>query len=383
MKPITRRSCFKRIAYVLGAGALPFDIQRLSGMAAEPTIEPSPSDTEKARLANIAQDFLAATGAPGLSVAIARHGQLAFAEGFGVAEQATGEKVTPQHLFRICSVTKPITSAAVFLLVEQGKLKLDDFVFGRKGLLGADFSDIYHSFLEQITVHHLLTHTAGGWDNHENDPMFAHPQMKHHELIAWTLKNRPLENPPGTHYAYSNFGYCILGRILEKISGQRYEQFVGANILAKCGIRSMRLAGNRLAERTRNEVVYYAQKGEDPYGMNVRRMDSHGGWLATPTEIVKFATHVDGLNTSANILSQHTIKLMTTGTVVNPGYASGWLVNGVPNWWHDGNLPGSVSLVVRTASGLCWAAFANTRSRGMDLDGLMWRMAKAVPAWEA
>ena len=382
MRPISRRSSLKRIACALSAGALPVALQPLLNIAAERISEPVPTAGERAALADIAHEFLAKTKAPGLSVAIARHGQLVYAEGFGLAEQATEEKVTPEHLFRICSVSKPITSAAVFLLVEQGKLKLDAFVFGRKGVLGADFSDIYHSFLEQVTVHHLLTHTAGGWSNHENDPMFSHPQMNHHELIAWTLKNRPLENQPGTHYAYSNFGYCLLGRILEKISGQRYEHFVGASILGKCGIRSMRLAGNTLAERAHDEVVYYAQKGEDPYGMNVRRMDSHGGWIATPTEIVKFATHVDGLSRE-NLLRSETIKVMTTPTAANPAYASGWLVNSVPNWWHDGNLPGSASLVVRTASGLCWAAFANTRGPGMDLDGMMWKMVKAVPEWKA
>src|SRR5262249_5932535 len=159
-----------------------------------------------------------------------------------------------------------------------------------------------------------LTHTAGGWSNHGNDPMFAHPQMNHRELIAWTLKNHPLEHEPGTHYAYSNFGYCLLGRVLEKLSGKRYDQFVQDNVLAACGIQNMRLAGNTLAQRARKEVIYYAQKGEDAYGMNVRRMDSHGGWIATPTNIVKFACHVDGLNSAANILNPQTIKLMTTPT---------------------------------------------------------------------
>jgi len=383
MNPITRRSSLKRMAFAVGASTLQFGLRQWSTIAAEAEGEAKPTAAESAKLAEIGREFLESTKAAGLSVAIARHGQLVYAEAFGLADKAASEKVTPEHLFRICSVTKPITSAAVFLLVEQGKLKLDDFVFGRKGMLGAAFSDVYHSFLDQVTIHHLLTHTAGGWSNHENDPMFTHPQMNHHELIAWTLKNRPLENAPGTHYAYSNFGYCLLGRVLENAAGKPYEEFVRANILAKCGIQNMRIAGNTLAERAPKEVVYYTQQGEDAYGMNVRRMDSHGGWIATPSDIVKFACHVDGLDARENILTPQSIKLMTTATSANPGYASGWLVNSVPNWWHDGNLPGSVSLVVRTARGLCWAAFANMRGPGMDLDGMMWKMAKAVPSWKA
>src|SRR5439155_339277 len=121
-------------------------------------------------------------------------------------------------------------------------------------------------------------HTAGGWPNYKGDPMFAYPKYNHHKLIAWALKNCPLKNKPGTQFAYSNFGYCILGRAIEKISGKSYEKFVRENIFKKCGIQNMQLAGNTLAERARNEVVYYDQQGENPYGMNVRRMDSHGGW---------------------------------------------------------------------------------------------------------
>jgi hypothetical protein len=145
----------------------------------------------------------------------------------------------------------------------------------------------------------------------------------------------------------------------------------------------MRIAGTTLTERAANEVVYYAQNGGDPYGMNVQRMDSHGGWFATPTQVVEFANHVDGLNLKANILQPATIKQMTTPSAANPGYASGWQINSVPNWWHTGNLPGAVSLVVRTASGLCWAACSNTRVAKIDLDGFMWNLVKAVPAWKA
>ncbi len=74
---------------------------------------------------------------------------------------------------------------------------------------------------------------------------------------------------------------------------------------------------------------------------------------------------------------------MTTGTTANPNYACGWSVNQIPNWWHGGSLPGTLTIMVRTASGLCWAAFTNTRANGLNLDEIMWKMVKAVPAWKA
>jgi CubicO group peptidase (beta-lactamase class C family) len=239
--------------------------------------------------------------------------------------------------------------------------------------------------VNKITLHHLLTHTCGGWENSGTDPMFSNPQMNHQELIAWTLRHQPLKNEPGTKYAYSNFGYCILGRVIEKITGEPYAEAVQRTVLAKCGVRDMRLGGNTYEDRASGEVVYYGQEGAgtNPYDMNVTRMDSHGGWIATPSDLVRFAIHVDGFKTTPNILGANTLKAMTTGTAANPNYACGWSVNRIPNWWHGGSLPGTLTIMVRTASGLCWAAFTNTRANGLNLDEMMWKMVKAVPAWKA
>ena len=322
---------------------------------------------------------------PGLSVAIARHGQFVYRKGFGLADVASGEKVTPDYLFRIASVSKPITSVAIFTLIEKGRLKLSDRIFGRDAVLGMDFGSSYPERVQKITLEHLLTHTCGGWQNDANDPMFLNPAMNQPALIRWTLQNQPLQYDPGTHYAYSNFGYCILGRVIEKVSGQTYAEFAEQNVLAKCGVSDMRIAGNTLLDTVPGEVEYYGQNGESPYDMNVRRMDSHGGWIATPSDLVNFAMRVDGFSYTPNILEPATIDTMTTASSVKPDYAKGWMVNTLNNWWHNGSLPGTTSIMVRTSSGLCWAALTNTRTKGMDpaLDQMMWDLADAVPQWRA
>jgi CubicO group peptidase (beta-lactamase class C family) len=384
-RSITRRESLKQIASIVAASALPFWLPRMSSIAFAAESQPVPTESQQARMDKIADRYMGEYQVPGLSVAIARHGQFVYRKGFGFADVASSEKVTRDRLFRIASVSKPITSVAIFTFIEKGRLKLTDRVFGRDAVLGGDFGSSYPEQVKKITLEHLLTHTCGGWQNDALDPMFLNPAMNSHALIRWTLQNQPLVNEPGTHYAYSNFGYCILGRVIEKISGQTYAEFVEQNVLAKCDVNDMRIAGNTLLDTAPGEVVYYGQNVESPYGMNVRRMDSHGGWIATPSDLVNFAMRVDGFSYTPNILEPPTIETMTTATSANPNYAKGWAVNALGNWWHSGSLPGTISIMAKTSSGLCWAALTNTRTAGMDLalDKMMWDMADAVPQWRA
>jgi CubicO group peptidase (beta-lactamase class C family) len=221
--------------------------------------------------------------------------------------------------------------------------------------------------------------------------MFKFPQMSQAELISWTLDNLPLKNPPGEHYAYSNFGYCVLGRVIEKVTQVPYADYIQHEILERCGINQMRISGNTLEERAPNEVTYSGQNGEDPYGMNVRRMDSHGGWLAGASDLVKFAVNIGGINSEPGLLRPESITTMVTPSAASPPanevrYAHGWNVrnNGHGNWWHSGSLPGTTTVLVRTPTGFCWSALANTRTEGIDLalDQMVWDMAREVKGWK-
>lgn len=329
------------------------------------------------------QEFLERTGIPGLSVAFARNGQMVHQEAFGFANVERKEKLGPAHLFRVASVSKPITATMIYILAERGELRVSDKVFGPQGILRSVTSA--PEAAKSITVHQLLTHSGGGWGNRANDPMFMHPALSHAELIDWTLKNLPLARAPGTGYEYSNFGYCLLGRIIEQATGKSDAQATSEMIMSRAGISKMQIAGNTRDQKAPNEVQYYAARGEDPYSINVSRMDSHGGWVGTPSDLVKFANSVDGFRPSANLLQGASIAAMTSPSTNNSAYASGWAVNSAPNWWHTGSLPGTTSLLVRTASGMCWAACANARTgdSGNALDAMMWAMARSVPTWQA
>lgn len=348
---------------------------------------PEPTAAERAAMADLARSFMQLYGVPGLSVAIGRGGVLVYQDAFGFADRERSEALNPAHRFRIASVSKTITSVAIFSLIEQGRLRLTDKVFGPGAILGTDYGrPPYHPQVDQITLEHLLTHTGGGWSNQHADPMFSDTRLSQAQLIELTLRNRPLDRPPGESYAYSNFGYCVLGRVIEKITRNAYSLYVDSAVLKRCGIAGMAIAGNTLAERRRGEVKYYGQ-GDNPYGMNVARMDAHGGWIARPADLVQFFMHVARFAAPPNILKPETIQVMTTGSAANAGYAKGWAVNKANNWWHNGSLPGTSTIAVRAHSGFCWAAFANTRRAKSALDGdldrLVWNMVAQVKSWRA
>lgn len=315
---------------------------------------------------------------PGLSLAITRDERLVYARGYGFADLEQQRPATPENRFRIASLSKPITAVAILKLVEEEKLSLDDLVFGPSGLLAtASAPTDPDSPVNRITVHHLLQHTAGGWSNAQNDPMFSRPSLGADALLEHVLKTRPLEQPPGTAYAYSNFGYFLLGQIIENVTGEPYETYVQRHILAPAGIDSMVIAGNTPAERVENEVTYYPETRHSPYAFNVRRMDAHGGWIASAPDLVRFLVHVDGFASCPDILRPETVEIMTTPSEANPRYASGWAVNQADNWWHVGSLPGTGALMVRTEAGFNWAVLTNKRGTAdssfvQDLDQLLW-----------
>lgn len=321
----------------------------------------------------------------GLSLAISKDGRLVFAKGFGRSDKSTGEPVHWNSQFRIASVSKPITSAAILRLVEEGRLGLDERVFGVGGVLGFTYGTLpYNNALRMVTVRHLLTHTVGEftWSNEPGagDPMFQHPEMSTDQLITWTLDAKPLTNPPGSAYHYSNFGYCLLGRIIEVRSGLDYETYVKSRLLTPAGAGAMTIGGDTLAQRRPNEVVYYANGA---YDMRVHRMDSHGGWIASPIDLVRFAVRVDKFSSPPDYLTPGSLAAMTTGTGANPSYGFGWVLNALPNYWHNGGLPGTSSELVRTAGGYNWAVITNSTGTAQDpnLDAMMWEIINGVTAW--
>ena len=157
----------------------------------------------------------------------------------------------------------------------------------------------------------------------------------------------------------------------------------------------MQVAGKTLKQRAPNEAMYLGQFGENPYNMNVTRLDSTDGSIANPSELARFCAQVGGMSGIPSILKPETIQIMTTPAPAYPQsspakYARGWMVrdNGKGNWWHNGSLPGTTSIMVRTSNGMCWGALTNTRTQPVDqintaIDQMVWNMVNTVPGWNS
>lgn len=338
-------------------------------------------ETDRQFVDRTVQDFMQQYQIPGLSIAIAKDEEILLAKGYGFADLKKKIPVNITHKFRIASISKPITSAAIQLLREQGKLTLEDKVFGSKGIL-KDVFPVKNKYIEQISIRNLLEHTAGKeWTNNNNDPMFLKPELSQAALIRWVLENRPLTSPSGTEYAYSNFGYCLLGRVIEKLSGSKYPSFVRKHFFEKVNANSFAI-GNKRPANTLFEVRYYADKPENAYGFPVARMDAHGGWVSSAIDVLKFSMSVDGRG--KELLNKESIRLMTAATALNKNYALGWNVNQYNNWWHIGGLSGTAAILVRTEHGYNWAILLNKNSSDKqfigDLDKLGWNIITGVKA---
>lgn len=350
------------------------------------------SHGDLAFIENAVNTFMTNYNVPGASLALTYQGRLVFAQSFGLADRSVNEAVTTNHRFRIASISKPITAVAIFRLIDSGRLNLGDRVFGTGNILGTTYGTTpYGANMSQITVQNLLEHTSG-WASAQ-DPMFGHFELDQEGLIDWMLDNEPLTHVPGTIFEYLNFGYCVLGRVIEAVSGLSYAAYVQQQVLSPCGITNMQIAGDTLADRRPNEVVYYPQGTPGPYTIRVSRMDAHGGWIATPTDLLRFLVRVNGFPSKADILSPTSIPTMfTPTTAVTPdgdpvGYAKGWVTNTLGNHWHDGDLPGTAGILVSTSGQFGWAVLVNSRDDSRlnafraDLDNLMWTIVRAIPNW--
>jgi CubicO group peptidase (beta-lactamase class C family) len=318
--------------------------------------------------------YMSSNAVPGLSLAITKDDRLVFAKGYGLADTSAHTPVNPMHRFRIASVSKPFTSAAIMKLLEQGKFPktgLDSTVFGPNGILGTQFGTKkpYSDRVSSITVRQLAQHISG-WSNDGGDPMFNNSFNTPQDAINWMLDNREPKNAPGTAYEYLNFGYCVLGRVIEKLSGEKYDAYVKANVLAPCGITDMQIGGNTLAQRKPGEVVYYSPGV--PYNLNLTRMDSHGGWIATPIDLARFIVRVDGSAAKPDILTAADITTLVTPSAVN-SYGMGWFGDNTYKG-HNGAMDGTIAFIVRRSDGFGFTVTCNNRPAG---DGFCFNL-KAV-----
>ena len=356
---------------------------------------------------------------PGGALAVVKDGRLIFARGYGLADIQNQEPVHPDSLFRIASLSKQITAVAALKLVEDGKLDLDERAFEILSDFREPDGTTRDPRLSQITVRHLLHH-AGGWDREIAgfDPMWIPARIARETGVSGPIScpdvirfmlGQPLDLDPGTRYVYSNFGYCVLGRIIEEKAEQDYETYTSDNVLSLAGITEMQIGGSLLQDRADGEVRYYYHDGQRlsrsvfptgpgrvpwPYGGHyMEGRDSVGGWIASPVDLVRLVSALDG-SRPPSPLAPETVDLMLSRPDpplrdTRHYYAMGWSVSPIRDgatWSHSGSLPGAASLIWRSHDGVTWALLFNSRSAQhsdfrKDRGDLMRNTIDSVTAW--
>lgn len=283
-----------------------------------------PSDTDLAvKIDAIAAKALAQPNGVGLSIAVARGEQVVFAKGYGKADLETEFDANKDTLFRIGSVTKQFTAAAIMKLVEQGKLNLDDTLTS----LLPDFP----ATPKPITVRQLLTHTSGLW-SYTNDGKFMSREtmleLTPAEVVA-TFKNHAPDFEPGAKWSYSNSGYYLLGEIVAKVSGKPYAKFVKEEFFTPLGLRT-RYESNRDVIPNRAQG-YSFEKGTivNDLSMGADVPGAAGSLLSSAEGLVRWNLAL----TSGKVVSAKSYEQMTTKTALPDGKSKGYGFGlGIDEW---------------------------------------------------
>lgn len=345
---------------------------------------------------------------PGVAVAVARQGRLVVARAYGTADIAGREPLRPDHLFRVASVSKPITGIAALKAVEDGLLDTDDAAF-----------DVLASFrpddrsadprLSDVTVWHLMHHTEG-WDlwGHPRDPLFRSREIADamgtasppdpQTLTRWVAR-QPLAFAPGTDYSYTNIGFVVLARVIEEATGLAYEDYVRTFVLEPAGVTRARLGGITRAERRPDEVEYQSFESgiwvsfadgetvvpEPAYGgLNLLGFDGSSAWLLSAVDLVRIAAATDGDPVYPDLLRPETQRRMIeVGTPVGTkpvGVAWDLDTSGAETlgWEHSGGMPGTLSHLARRRDGVIIAVITNTAHDDRIFEDLVVGLRRAV-----
>ena len=363
--------------------------------------EAGPDVPELSAFDQTMREFMVSHKVSAGSLAITYNANLVFARGYTWSKEGS-PAIQPTSLFRIASLSKPITSAGIMKLIEENQLRLDDkFIdilpYGTAEGQAMDLN------LGKVTILHLLEH-LGGWDHDRAfDPMFADKKISKalgvplpvtQANIITFMNGQPLQYEPGTKCAYSNYGYCLLGRVIEQKTGLSYEDFIKRFILSPLDINRMQIGRSNREDRALGEVRYES-KHESVYGaFNLENMDSHGGWLASAIDLARFAAAFDDPS-DCPILSADSVETMFSPPATvdldnyksgEKYYACGWGVRDYGedgrSTWHAGSLPGCYAIMARWSNGVNCVALFNRRGRGIEkIDPILWKTVESISAW--
>jgi len=373
-------------------------------------------------------NLMASNAIPGGALAVTRNGQLVLARAFGFADRDSHQPAHPGQLFRLASMSKQITAVGVLQLVEAGTLSLDASAFSYLPNLQPLPGKTINPQLSTITIRNLLNHT-GGWNwgteavrNPTDDSMqiaaaLGEPgPVSANDTIRYML-DKPITYSPGTTYCYSNFGYAVLGAIIEQVTGTAYPEWIQQHVLTPRGITDMVIGGSLRSQAIPEEVTYYDYPNAPlatsifpsvpgpvpaPYGaLNLQAGEACGGWIASPVDMLRFAGGIDTYVGPPSLISSSILSQMlanpnlpscnSDGTT-NPASATSWygfgfFVDQSGKYYHGGSLPGTATEDVVGTNGFNVAVMFNSLPQNasqfiwIDLDQALTAAFGAAGTW--
>jgi CubicO group peptidase (beta-lactamase class C family) len=288
-----------------------------------------------ARLDSLSQAFVSNGEAPGLAIFVLRGADTLLLRGYGYANLEDSVPVTPRSVFRIGSLTKQFTAAAVMQLVEERRIALDDAI--------QRFLPSYLTHGHRVTIRHLLTHTSGIPSYTSLDQHDVNRAMPADSLIA-VFSQEPFDFAPGGEYRYNNSGYFLLGLILEQVMEQPYNQIVETRLAAPLGLTDTRYA---FVE----PIIPRRAAGYEPEGGAFANAEYNamtqpfaaGGLCSTVQDLVTWTRALF----SGDVVQPATLDAMTTPARLNDGsairYGYGLVIGdleGHRRIWHGGSING-------------------------------------------
>jgi CubicO group peptidase (beta-lactamase class C family) len=312
---------------------------------------------------------------PGATALVYKEGKVLYRKALGLANLELDIPMKPENVFELGSITKQFTAVSILMLMEQGKLSLDDEI--------TKYLPDYPTHEKTITVHHLLNHTSGikSYTNMSSFMVLARNDMTPIEIIDH-FKNEPMDFDPGEKWNYNNSGYIILGHIIEEISGNTYAEFVAEHIFKPLNM-------NNSYYGSQSKLIKNRASGYSPTKEGFKNADylsltlpyAAGSLMSNVDDMVKWhkAIHSNTLITAKSKALAFTNTALNNGDPTNYGY--GWQVNeinGTSSIEHGGGIFGYVTQGVYVPSENTYVIVLTNRDGASPQDATIKMAALAI-----
>ena len=300
--------------------------------------------------------------APGATVIVVKDGKTLLRKAYGLADVERKLPLAADTPMRLGSITKQFTSTAILMLVDEGRIRLDDDI--------TVYLPDYPTQGKKITIEHLLTHTSG-IVSYTGKPGYALAMQKDLTVqqMVDSFKNDPLDFAPGSRYKYNNSGYFLLGAIIEKVSGKTYDKFVEERIFVPLGMTRSAYEGHERDKAPRAQGYTRAPEGFQPSKpISMTQPYAAGSLVSTVDDLARW----DAAVSSGKLLQagswQRAFTPYTLSTGSSTGYGYGWetgRLRGAQMIGHGGGIPGFNSFALRLPAEKLYVAVLSNVDSGM------------------